>query len=49
MSGYENPKFINKIVEEFKTPVSKPANVNYNWSPVNNLDAGIWQNVEYVN
>lgn len=47
-SGYESPKFISNIIENYSAEVKKPANVNFNWQSTGSLDSGIWQNVEYV-
>ena len=46
-AGYESPTFSDKVVQNFETGVSAPANVNYKWSPSDSKDAGLWQDVEF--
>ena len=36
-------------MEQLATPVSLAGNVNYLWKPNDPRDAGLWQNVEFVN
>jgi len=48
-SGYQNPRFIRDIVQNFPTSVQKPSNVvNSAWKPAISIDSNIWQNVDYV-
>ena len=46
-AGYESPTFSDKVVQNFETGVSAPANVNYKWSPSDSKDKNLWQDVEF--
>jgi hypothetical protein len=46
-AGYESPTFSDKVVQNFETGVSAPANVNYKWSPSDSKDSHLWQDVEF--
>ena len=46
-AGYESPTFSDKIIQNFETGASAPANVNYKWAPSDSKDANLWQDVEF--
>jgi hypothetical protein len=48
-NGFESPSYTSKVVENLPTPISAPATSNYLWNSNDPRDAGLWQNVEYVN
>lgn len=48
-NGFESPTYNTQIINNRPTTVAAPANINYMWKANDPKDAGLWQNVEYVN
>lgn len=46
-SGFETPRFVNKVFENRPVQTISPGGVNYLWKSENQLDQNIYQNVEF--
>jgi len=46
-AGYETPKFVNRIFNNYETPVINKFQVDYLWTPLNSSERDLWKDVEY--